>query len=181
VISLAFNTIADFCVCLVRLTMSSASAFAPATTGFVVSKTEPVPAVSTILVIEDYTDTRDLLSGVLRHKGYKVLEAETGLEGLLKAIGSCPDLIIMDLALPEMDGIELAKRIHGEPKLARTPIFVISAYITDEVASDVRAAGCLKVFRKPFEVSTLLESIRETLNSQKMDFIPRRDESLKVG
>lgn len=123
----------------------------------------PAPAVPTILVIEDYPDTRDLLSGVLRHKGYKVLEADNGLEGLLKAIASYPDLILMDLALPEMDGIELAKRIHGEPKLARTPIFVVSAYVTDEVASDALAAGCLKIFRKPFEVSALLETISETL------------------
>ena len=143
--------------------MSAAPAFAGVSTQSVSSQLAPSPSASTILVIEDYPDTRELLSGVLRNKGYKVLEAENGLEGLLKALVNYPDLIIMDLALPEMDGIELAKRIHGEPKLSRTPIIVVSAYITDEVASDARAAGCLRIFRKPFDISALLENIAATL------------------
>ena len=100
---------------------------------------------------------------MLRSNGYKVLEAENGLEGLLKAIANYPDLIIMDLALPEMDGVELAKRIHAEPKLARTPIFVVSAYVTDEVASDVRAAGCLEDFQKTFDAGALMEKVSSTL------------------
>lgn len=125
----------------------------------------PVPTVSTILVIEDYSDTRELLSGMLRYQGYNVIEAEDGLEGLLKAIANCPDLIVMDLTLPEMDGIELAKRIHGEPKLARTPIFVISAYLTEEVKADARSAGCVEVIAKPFDADALLEKVGRTLST----------------
>ncbi|MDQ6653393.1 MAG: response regulator [Acidobacteriota bacterium] len=134
-----------------------------APTRTVSSTPAPAPAVSTILVIEDYSDTRALLSGVLRYQGYKVIEAEDGLDGLLKAIESYPDLIIMDLALPKMDGIQLARRIHDEPKLARTPIFVVSAYLTEEVKTDARAAGCVEVIAKPFDADALLEKISVTL------------------
>src|SRR6266550_4075751 len=120
-------------------------------------------AAPTILIIEDYSDTRELLSGMLRYKGFHVIEAEDGVEGLLKASANYPDLIILDLALPEMDGVEAARRIHAQPKLAHTPIFVISAFITPEVEKDARAAGCVEVFSKPFDVDELLAKINETL------------------
>jgi two-component system, cell cycle response regulator DivK len=118
-----------------------------------------------VLVIEDYSDTRDVLSELLRKQGYKVITAEDGLEGLLKATAFCPDLILMDLSLPEMDGVEVARRIHRQPKLSHTPIFVVSAYLTDAVKADVRAAGCSEVFAKPFDAVTLLEKIDVTLNA----------------
>lgn len=124
------------------------------------------PATSTILVIEDSADTRQLISSILRHAGYNVIEAEDGVEGFLKASGGYPDLIIMDLALPEMDGVETARRIHEMPKLSRTPIFVVSAWLTKEVEADVRAAGCVEVFSKPFEVEELLSRVRATMDSR---------------
>jgi two-component system cell cycle response regulator DivK len=120
-------------------------------------------AAPTILVIEDYCDTRELLSGMLRYKGFHVIEAEDGLEGLLKASANYPDLIILDLALPEMDGVEAARRIHEQPKLSHTPIFVISAFVTKEVEKDVRAAGCVEIFPKPFDVDELLAKINAML------------------
>ena len=72
------------------------------------------PRAATILVIEDYSDTRELLSGMLRYKGFNVIEAEDGLEGLLKASAHYPDLIILDWALPEMDGVEAARAVADE-------------------------------------------------------------------
>lgn len=122
-------------------------------------------AAPTILVIEDYSDTRELLSAMLRRKGYNVIEAEDGVEGVLKASGNYPDLIITDLALPEMDGVETARRIHETPRLSRTPIFVVSAFVTKEVEADVRAVGCVEIFTKPFDVEELLQKIRATLNA----------------
>ena len=121
-------------------------------------------AKATILLIEDYLDTRELLTALLQRKGYEVIEAEDGLEGLLKAGWIYHDLIIMDLSLPEMDGVEAARRIHSQAKLSRIPIFVISAYLTEAVKADVRAAGCTEAFAKPFDVERLLEKIASTLN-----------------
>ncbi len=123
----------------------------------------PAKAVSTILVIEDYSDTRELLSVLLQRRGYNVVEAEDGVEGLLKASATSPDLIIMDLTLPEMDGVETARRIHEIPKLSNVPIFVVSGYLTEEVKADARSAGCVEVFSKPFDAETLLKKISDAL------------------
>ncbi len=125
----------------------------------------PALSVPTVLVIEDYADTRELISSILRKAGYHVIEAEDGVEGLLKASASYPDLVIMDLALPEMDGVETARRIHQMPKLSRIPIFVVSALVTKEVEADARAAGCVEVFSKPFEVDELMNRIRAVVGS----------------
>ncbi|HET6670236.1 MAG TPA: response regulator [Pyrinomonadaceae bacterium] len=120
----------------------------------------PARSVPTVLVIEDYADTRELVSSLLRKHGYDVIEAEDGVEGLLKATGSYPDLVILDLVLPEMDGVETARRIHEMPKLSRIPIFVMSAILTKEVEAAARAAGCTEVFAKPFEVEELIGKVR---------------------
>jgi two-component system cell cycle response regulator DivK len=127
------------------------------------SAAAPAKITSTILVIEDYSDTRELLSVLLRRHGYQVIEAEDGLEGLLKAGWVYPDLILMDLSLPEMDGVEVARRIHAQAKLAQVPIFVVSAYLTKDVVDDVRAAGCAEVFSKPFDAEALVRKIEEVV------------------
>src|SRR5436305_13407996 len=79
----------------------------------------------TILVIEDYRDTRALLSSLLRAKGYKVIEASDGREGLLQANRVAPDLILMDLAMPRMDGVEAARQLRQRNSFSRTPIFAV--------------------------------------------------------
>jgi two-component system chemotaxis response regulator CheY len=142
--------------------MSSAKATTRATATAPVPTT-PQRATATILVIEDFTDTRELLATLLQQRGYNVIEAEDGVEGLLKAGWMYPDLIIMDLSLPEMDGVEAARRIHAQAKLSQIPIFVISAYLTEAVKADVRAAGCAEIFSKPFDGEALLERITTAL------------------
>jgi CheY-like chemotaxis protein len=128
----------------------------------------PAPALAapTILVIADYSDTRELLSVVLYRKGYKVVHAASGLEGLSKASGTYPDLILLDLALPEMDGIEAARRIHDTPELSQIPIFIVSPYLAPDVEAEVRAAGCVEMFGKPFDFECLLETISITLGER---------------
>jgi CheY-like chemotaxis protein len=120
---------------------------------------------STILVIEDYTDSRTLLSTLLRAKGYKVVEARDGREGLLQANRITPDLILMDLAMPEMDGVEATRRLRQRNTLSRTPIFAISAYATADVKHDAIAAGCAEVFAKPLDIESLLVRIKATLGA----------------
>ncbi|HWN11263.1 MAG TPA: response regulator [Pyrinomonadaceae bacterium] len=127
------------------------------------SPTAQSKPTQTILIIEDYSDTRELLCTLLRNHGYNVVEAEDGIEGILKAGWLYPDLILMDLSLPEMDGVEAAARIHAQAKLSRIPIFVVSAYLTESVEKAVRAAGCAEVFGKPFDSQVLLDKIRGAL------------------
>jgi CheY-like chemotaxis protein len=88
---------------------------------------------STILVVDDYIDNRVLLAAWLRAKGYKVVEAQDGKEGVLQANRSHPDLILMDLAMPELDGIEATRQLRERHAFSRTPIFAISAYATHDV------------------------------------------------
>ena len=123
-------------------------------------------APSTILVVDDYSDNRTLLSAWLRAKGYKVLEAKDGKEGLLQANRSNPDLILMDLAMPELDGIEATRQIRQRRSHARTPIFAISAYATHDVKDDALAAGCTEVFAKPLDLASLLGKIESSLAQQ---------------
>ena len=118
-----------------------------------------------ILVIEDYADSRQLLSSLLRANGYKVVEARDGREGLLQAYRVTPDLILMDLAMPEMDGVAATRHLRERQSLARIPIFVMTAYGTADVKQDALAAGCAEVFAKPLEIEMLLGKIRETLGA----------------
>ncbi len=122
----------------------------------------------TILLIEDYADTRQMIAMLLRRRGYNVIEAEDGVEGVLKACWKNPDLILMDLALPELDGVEATRRIHAMPRLSEIPIIVLSAYLNDDVEKDVRAAGCVELFPKPFDAESFLKCIELTLGKHQM-------------
>src|SRR5437762_14038537 len=79
-----------------------------------------------ILIVEDYPDTRTLLSSLLRSKGYMVVEAGDGKEGVQQANRTNPDLILMDLALPELDGVEATRQIRQRNVHSKTPIFARS-------------------------------------------------------
>jgi len=120
-------------------------------------------ATSTILVVDDYSDNRALLSAWLRAKGYKVIEAQDGREGLLQANRSHPDLILMDLAMPELDGVEATRQLRQRRSFSRTPIFAISAYATHDVKADALAAGCTEVIAKPLDLPALLGKIELSL------------------
>jgi len=118
-----------------------------------------------ILVVEDYPDSRTLLSSLLRAQGYKVVEARDGKESLLQANRVTPDLILMDLAMPEMDGVEATRQLRLRHTLSRTPIFAISAYATADVKQDAMAAGCVEIFAKPLDIGSLLGRIKATLGA----------------
>ncbi len=128
----------------------------------------PIDTHSTILVVDDYVDNRTLLSAWLRAKGYKVLEAADGKEGVLQANRSNPDLILMDLAMPELDGIEATRQIRQRRRHSHTPIFAISAYATHDVKDDALAAGCTEVFAKPLDLAALLGRIELSLAPQNL-------------
>ena len=119
----------------------------------------------TILVVEDHADSRQLLCSALRDAGYRVSEAKNGKQAIVEASRQHPDLIVMDLAMPEMDGVQASRRILQVPKLADIPILAVTAYATDDVKADAISAGCREVLVKPIDIAVLLQKISGTLSA----------------
>ena len=116
----------------------------------------------TILVVEDFDDTRLMMKMWLVKRGYRVLEAETGEEGVALAQQERPDLIIMDMMMPGMNGLDATQRIRQDRALRRVPIVAVSAYGADEYRRVALEAGCNEYVSTPFEPDGLAEII-ETL------------------
>jgi CheY-like chemotaxis protein len=113
-----------------------------------------------ILIVEDNLDSADLLTMMLGMEGYKTLCAGDGQEGFALALQEKPDLIITDIEMPAIDGIELIKKIRNEPQLASTPVIVVTAY-HNRMGTQALEAGANKIVRKPFFVDSLLETISD--------------------
>ena len=99
-------------------------------------------ASPTILLVEDFDDTRLMMRMWLVKNGYRVLEAESGEEGVEVAQRERPDLIIMDMMMPGMNGLDATQLIRQDRALRRTPIVAVSAYGADEYRSIALEAGC---------------------------------------
>jgi two-component system cell cycle response regulator DivK len=117
----------------------------------------------TILVIEDHEDNRRIMRDLLTSSGYEVIEAVTGEEGVTSAETHRPDLILLDIQLPGIDGYEVARRIKANPDLQKIPIIAATSYALS--GDDVKAfeAGCNAYVTKPFSPRELLAQIREYL------------------
>lgn len=112
-----------------------------------------------ILVIEDNRDSRDILSKLLRMSGYDVMSASDGELGYTAAIKHEPDLIITDIHMPRMDGIEFVKRIRLEDALAETPVLVVTAFGSN-VAREAIEAGADASAEKPFDFDKFLDTVQ---------------------
>jgi CheY-like chemotaxis protein len=109
----------------------------------------------TILIVDDFDDTRLLLRTWLEKKGYRVLEAGNGNEAVAEAESSVPDLIIMDVEMPELDGLAATRKIRSLKKLEGLPIVAVSAYGADQFRADALSAGCNEYVSTPFEPDEL--------------------------
>jgi two-component system cell cycle response regulator DivK len=116
-----------------------------------------------ILVIEDNEDNRRIVRDLLTSAGYEVIEAVTGQEGVTAAETQGPELILMDIQLPDFDGYEATRRIKANPTLSAIPIIAVTSYALS--GDDVKAfeAGCNAYVTKPFSPRELLAKIREYL------------------
>lgn len=112
-----------------------------------------------ILVVEDYRDNRQVVELILRDADHTVLSARDGASGIDLAARARPDLILMDLALPEIDGWEATRRIKADPVTKHIPVIAFTAYISQEAIDRAMKAGCSAVIVKPFEIGALLKQI----------------------
>jgi two-component system, cell cycle response regulator DivK len=114
-----------------------------------------------ILVVEDQEDNRRILRDLLTNAGYEIIEAENGEEALAVAARERPDLILMDIQLPLLDGYEVTRRIKADPALCAIRIIAITSYALSGDESKARAAGCDAYVTKPYSPRALLAKIRE--------------------
>ncbi len=116
-----------------------------------------------ILVVEDTEDNRQILRDLLSMAGYDMVEAHDGAEGVAKAAEHKPDLILMDIQMPVMDGYEATRRIKADPALRSIPVIAVTSYALSGDEAKTRAAGCDGYVAKPFSPRQLLAKVREFL------------------
>lgn len=102
-----------------------------------------------ILVVEDHPDSREILTTQLKSMGYQVIEAATGEEGIEKAVASLPDLIVMDLGLPGIKGIEATQRLKQNPATAHIPVIALTAWNEKDFREEAEKAGIAEFLTKP--------------------------------
>jgi two-component system cell cycle response regulator DivK len=114
-------------------------------------------------MVEDTEDNRQIMRDLLASTDYELLEAVDGAQGVAMAASEKPDLILMDIQLPVMDGYEAARRIKADPALQHIPIIAVTSYALSGDETKALAAGCDGYFAKPFSPRLLLAKIRECL------------------
>jgi CheY-like chemotaxis protein len=119
--------------------------------------------VATLLLVEDNELNRDMLCKRLTRRGYRVITAESGEDALVKAPGHLPDLVLMDIGLPGIDGLETTQRLKAAPATAHIPIMALTAHAMDEDRESALAAGCDDFDTKPIELARLLGKIEGLL------------------
>lgn len=124
---------------------------------------EEVDVNKRVLLAEDETDLRKMMKILLELHGYDVIEAADGYEAVEKAVEEEPDLILMDIAMPVMDGIDSAKTIRRHEELRRIPIVAVTAY-GDFYSQRARKAGCTDVIQKPIDFAQLKPMVERYLN-----------------
>lgn len=117
----------------------------------------------TILVVDDFDDTRLLLRTWLEKRGFRVVEAEDGVKAIATAQEVRPDLIIMDVEMPELDGLSATRKIKSIKELSDVPVVAVSAYGAEQFRSEALAAGCREYVSTPFEPVDLERLIRSLL------------------
>jgi CheY-like chemotaxis protein len=125
---------------------------------------DPTIAKQKILVVEDHADTRFMLRVILELENFIVMEAVDGDEGYNCAVRECPDLILMDLNLPQVDGLCVTQRIRQDTVIGKTPIIFLTGRAEQDQRKAAYAAGCNGFLVKPLNLDEVLNVIGRCLN-----------------
>jgi len=123
------------------------------------------PRLAKVLIVDDFEDNRQMYVEFLTYSGYQVLEATDGAEAVAKAQELAPDLVVMDLSLPVMDGWEATRRLKNDPKTRHIPILALTGHSFDGHSRGARDAGCDGFLAKPCLPERLLQAVRQMLSS----------------
>jgi CheY-like chemotaxis protein len=132
--------------------------------------TSPAPGTDAalapvILVVDDFPDGRELAVDTLTHAGFRVVEAADGLEAIEQARALVPALILMDLALPGIDGWEVMRRLREDDRTRDIPVVALTAHALKTHADRARLVGCEGFLTKPCSPRTLVTEVRRVLES----------------
>jgi two-component system cell cycle response regulator DivK len=116
----------------------------------------PLPLV---LVVDDHADGREVCARLLTQAGFRVATAINGLDGLVKALSLRPDVIVMDLAMPDLDGLECMRQLGSSSTTREIPVIALTAHATPEARTRATAAGCRAFLAKPFVPSSLITEV----------------------
>jgi CheY-like chemotaxis protein len=119
-----------------------------------------------VLYVEDAEVIRDTISRLLELNGYEVAYAKNGQEGVDKAVSWQPDVILMDLRMPVMDGFRAIEQIKSDPRTRYIPVFVVSAWSSKKDRTQAKLAGATDFFVKPPDLNQLITAIEEVLHSK---------------
>jgi two-component system, cell cycle response regulator DivK len=119
--------------------------------------------MSTILIVEDNEKNMKLVRDILRHHGHATVEAVTGLEGVRQALAAPPDLILMDIQLPDIDGIEALRRIREARSLDGVPVIAVSASVMPDDHQKIVRSGFDAFVTKPINLKSFLDTVQRFL------------------
>ena len=117
--------------------------------------------MSTILIVEDNEKNMKLVRDILQFKGYQTIEAVTGNQGLALARERQPDLILMDIQLPDINGIEALRQIRAEPALSKTPVVAVSASVMPDEQQKIVASGFDAYITKPIDLKSFVATVEK--------------------
>lgn len=119
--------------------------------------------MKTVLVIEDNDDNTELITFILKSKGYQTMHAELGLTGVEMALHENPDIILLDIQLPDIDGSEVLRRIRAEEAGKTVPIIAVTSYAMTGDRQRLLAAGCTGYIEKPIDPLNVVDQIRDII------------------
>jgi two-component system cell cycle response regulator DivK len=118
-----------------------------------------------VLLVDDYPDAREMYTEYLEFSGFEVVEAGNGMEALQRAIDASPDIILMDLSLPVMDGWEATRRLKADHRTASIPVVALTGHALAGISEGARKAGCDAFVTKPCLPEDLVREIRRILDN----------------
>ena len=130
-----------------------------------------------VLVVEDYQDAREMYAAYLQFSGFDVVEAGNGLEAIEKAFELLPDIVLMDLALPRMDGWEATRRLKNDERTRHIPIVALTGHALAGHAEGAREAGCDAFVTKPCLPDALVAEIKRLLDGPRPNTDNGHDEA----
>ncbi len=119
-----------------------------------------------VLLVDDYPDAREMYAEYLQFSGFEVIEASNGMEALQRALETTPDIILMDLSLPVMDGWEATRRLKSDERTATIPVVALTGHALAGISEGAKKAGCDAFVTKPCLPEDLVREIRNVLDSR---------------